>query len=106
MTKTFFKVWLIASLGHFIFMGVLLFYGFDLKPIDTGIPSPASKQIASQITRILMMPLVALWNMWTSKNIPNILEWILILFNSSLWGVVIAFIYSKYFPRKCVNNTT
>lgn len=104
MTKAFVRVWLVAGIGHLVFMYSLFLYGFDLSPIDTGLPSPVSKQISFQVARILLMPLGTLWNGWMSKNMPNFMELVLVVLNSTLWGAVIAFSFFKYTKKKTSSN--
>jgi hypothetical protein len=104
MNKTFLKFWLIIGILHFVLLFGLFFYGFDLSPIDTGIPSPASKVISMKVAGFLMMPMMALWNQWMSENLPNSLEWLFVFLNSALWGAVGAFIISYFLSLKRNKN--
>lgn len=39
---------------------------------------------------ILRFPGYPLWTPWASKNLPNVMEWLLFLANSVVWGLVIS----------------
>jgi len=56
MRISFFKIFGIVAIGHLVLTLVLVLYGFDLNPIDTGVPSPISKQLSSRLASLLMMP--------------------------------------------------
>ena len=54
------------------------------------------EEISQKITVILMSPMYLLWNSWASKHIHDIIENLLFIINSVLWGVAIEYLYSKY----------
>jgi hypothetical protein len=43
-----------------------------------------------------MSPMYLLWNSWASKHIHDVIENLLFIVNSFLWGVAIEYLYSKY----------
>ena len=45
--------------------------------------------LASGIGSVLILPAGWLWTSWASKTLPNAVEWLLVMFNSLLWGYVI-----------------
>jgi hypothetical protein len=54
------------------------------------------EKISQKITVILMSPMYLLWNSWASKHIHDVIENLLFILNSVLWGVAIEYLYSKY----------
>ncbi len=36
-----------------------------------------------------------LWTSWASKNLPNLVEWLVFMGNSVLWGAGLAYGYTK-----------
>jgi hypothetical protein len=54
------------------------------------------EEISQKITVILMSPMYLLWNSWASKHIHDVIENLLFILNSVLWGVAIEYLYSKY----------
>jgi hypothetical protein len=49
---------------------------------------------------ILMFPGYLLWTPWASKNLPNVLEWLLFIANSALWGLVISAVVKEVSARR------
>lgn len=45
---------------------------------------------AGSAADVLMLPGSLLWTSWASKNLSNLLEWLLFIGNSALWGLVIS----------------
>ena len=54
------------------------------------------EEISQQITVILMSPMYLLWDSWASKHIHDVIENLLFILNSVIWGVAIEYLYSKY----------
>ena len=52
------------------------------------------------IAQVLMSPLYWLWSPWMSRNVHDIIENLLFVLNSGLWGLVIEHYYSKCKLRK------
>ena len=48
------------------------------------------EQVADALAGILMQPGASLWTPWMSKNLPDVVEWGICVFNSLLWGMVLA----------------
>jgi hypothetical protein len=40
------------------------------------------------IGSLLLLPGRLAWTTWASKTLPNAVEWIIVLMNSLLWGLV------------------
>jgi hypothetical protein len=58
------------------------------------------ERFSGHMTEILMSPAYLLWNSWASKNLPDIVEMILFLMNSVLWGTTLDLIYSNFLRHK------
>jgi hypothetical protein len=70
----------------------LLFYAMQgLSEID-GFEASQSVANAATAADVLMLPGYLLWTPWASKNLPNVVEWLLFVANSALWGFTISFI--------------
>ena len=59
--------------------------------------------ISQKLTVILMSPMYLLWNSWASQHIHNVIENVLFILNSVVWGVAIEYLYSRY--RYKLNGT-
>jgi len=53
------------------------------------------EELSGKITIVLMSPLYLIWNSWASKNIHNLIENLLFVLNSVLWGVAIEYFYTR-----------
>ena len=53
------------------------------------------EELSAKITAVLMSPVNLLWNEWASKNIPVIIQNILLFVNSIFWGIAIEYIYTR-----------
>lgn len=51
--------------------------------------------VAHSLIGILLQPGTSLWAPWMSKNLPNVVEWGLILLNSFFWGVALSFLLAS-----------
>ncbi len=90
------KILVVCALIH-VFLTIGLFIvGFDLSPMDTGIPSPLWKQQAMQMAKYLMYPLFLL----KSKDTPNLIEWLIFCANSILCGLKISIGYIALTSKK------
>jgi hypothetical protein len=49
---------------------------------------------------ILMFPGYLLWTPWASKNLPNVVEWLVFIANSALWGLVISAVVGGLSARR------
>ena len=52
-------------------------------------------KLAGSVAGLLMMPVKLVWTPGVSRLMPDVVEWILVLMNSYLWGWCIAKIYEK-----------
>jgi hypothetical protein len=100
MNKSFRLKYLVifACLHALVAIG-LFAYGFDLSAVD-GVEPSRAKQFAFTAAGVLMLPGRLIWTEWASKNLPNVLEWFLLIANSILWGAVIATVVQKEWSRK------
>lgn len=85
----------------FIHLGVLI--AFFIVSFSAGMDEFDGKgeittfeEISHKITIILMSPMYLLWNSLASKHIHDVIENLLFIINSVLWGVAIEYLYSKY----------
>ncbi|MBN1588485.1 MAG: hypothetical protein JW888_03130 [Pirellulales bacterium] len=76
-------VHLVLTLGMGIVSMMAGMEAFDNPDYQPGVIA----QLADSTARILMQPGMSLWTPWMSKNLPNIVEWILFLGNSLFWGL-------------------
>ena len=89
---------LIFSLIHIVILVILFVISFSagMDAFDGKKEITTFESIAGYLTEILMSPIFLLWNSWASKNIHNLIENLLVVCNSVLWGVVIEYIYVKF----------
>jgi hypothetical protein len=80
--------------SHALLMLGLFAFGFDLSAVD-GVEPPRVKQLAMMAAGVLMLPGRLLWTAWASKNLPNGVQWLLLVANSALWGFLIAAVVSS-----------
>lgn len=86
---------LVITIGCVMFSFAVGMDRFD-NPRDPTLIENAFKNI----TQVLMSPLFWLWTPWMSKNVHNIIEWLLFILNSGLWALLIEYFYSIYKLRK------
>jgi hypothetical protein len=79
-------VHLVLSFGSFIISISSGLSAFDNPDYQRSF----AEKIINIIAYILMQPCYLIWSPWMGKNLPDIVEWILFLSNSLLWGLVIA----------------
>jgi len=62
---------------------------------DTGIAKETLfESVTETISDILGFPGLYLWTLWASKNLSNIIEWLVFIGNSMIWGIVLAYFYT------------
>ena len=87
-------IWTLGlAAAHFIIMlaSLLLAYGSGMEEFDNPDYQPTVvERVAEAICPVLMQPAASLWTPWMTKHMPNIVEWLLVLANSILWGFVAA----------------
>ncbi|MFT5286619.1 MAG: hypothetical protein ACI8TQ_002789 [Planctomycetota bacterium] len=86
------------SVAHFLVLIVsaATAFSFGMERFDAGdARETAVEFVASALTKILMMPGRLIWTPWASKNVHDSLEWVLLLANSALWGIALAYVYGK-----------
>jgi hypothetical protein len=69
---------------------VMLSFGSGMEAFDNQDYQPSMiGRIADHLAGIITQPALSLWTPWMSKNMPNMLEWVLFIANSMLWGRII-----------------
>ena len=61
--------------------------------IDAG--ESAVEYVTGSLASILMAPGKYIWTPWASKNLHDAFEWILVVANSTLWGIALAYVYGR-----------
>ena len=85
----------IIALVHFVLTigSVLIAIGAGMVAFDNpDYQRSGIERISDLLATILMQPGMSLWTPWMSRNIPNLVEWVLVIANSLLWGFAIALI--------------
>jgi uncharacterized membrane protein len=62
------------------------------------------ERVADHTTAILMQPGISLWTPWMSKNMPDVVEWVLCLANSLLWGLAMTLLLNNFISKKTDNQ--
>jgi hypothetical protein len=84
---------IIIGIAHFILAIIVIGISFGSTMESFENPDyqlSSAEKISNVLAGILILPLDLIWSPWMSKHLPDIVEWILFLFNSLLWGFVIA----------------
>jgi len=50
------------------------------------LPRTFGETAAGLVANVLMSPGRFVWTSWASRNLPNAVEWIVVIGNSALWG--------------------
>jgi hypothetical protein len=86
------------GVAHFLVLTVCFLTTFTLA-MERFDESDASKSVveyvAGSLTNILMVPGKYIWTPWASSNLHNAFEWMLLIANSALWGVTLAYVYGR-----------
>ncbi len=70
---------------------VMVAFGFGMEAFDNPDYQPTViERLVDRTAGVLMQPGMSLWTPWMSKNMPNVVEWMLCVGNSLLWGFAIA----------------
>lgn len=88
----------IFGIIHLLVLAMCFLAAFTLsmERFDTGNASQSTAEyITGLVTNILMAPGKYVWTSWSSKNLHNAFEWLLVIVNSGLWGMVLAILYTK-----------
>ena len=86
------------SIAHFIVLIVCFMTAFTLgmERFDKGdAHESAVEYVTGSLTNILMSPGKYIWTPWASKNLHDVFEWMLLIANSALWGITIAYVYGR-----------
>jgi hypothetical protein len=93
MRRRIFITAIIVAVVHLVVAigSILIAFGSGMEAFDNPDHQPSMvEHVADSLAGILMQPGMSLWTPWMSKNMPDIVEWGLCLFNSLLWGIVLA----------------
>ena len=96
-----FKLATFLTIAHLL---IVLFcvaysYGSAMRAFDDpSVPESRSGEAAAIVASILLLPGRLLWTASASKNLPNILEWCLLVTNSALWGVLATAMWRQLMP--------
>ncbi len=74
----------IVTLGAAVYAMTAASARFD----NPELPRVFGETAAEWTAKVLMLPGRVVWTSWASKNLPNIVEWLLFLGNSALWGAL------------------
>ena len=86
------------GIAHFLVLTVCFLTAFTLsmERFDKGDTNEsAAEYVAGSLTNILMAPGMYIWTPWASKNLHNVFEWMLVIANSALWGITLAYVYGR-----------
>jgi hypothetical protein len=93
MTPRFKRVVLFACAHALVTLALSFYYTSAItEPVRPGsIPEISDRAAAAGLAAdILMLPGYLLWTPWASKHLPNLVEWLLFLANSVVWGLLIS----------------
>lgn len=89
----FMKVAVVWAAIHFVLTILCMVISMASTSVQFDNPDYTPSPIAEQIgffAEILMQPMFSLWTPWMSRNMPDIVEWLILFGNSVLWGMGIA----------------
>ncbi len=94
--KSIIKKVITFSMLHLIILLLCIIESFSLAMdrLDTGEQATILESITSTLSAILGFPGIYLWTPWASKNLSNIIEWLVLIGNSILWGILLAYAYT------------
>lgn len=72
----------------------------SMDRFDTEMPEGILERTAGAVAEVLMAPGRYLWTEWAGRNLPDFVEWSLLILNSLLWGYVLAIAYTRAFKLK------
>jgi hypothetical protein len=94
---------IIVAVVHLVMTigSVLIAFGSGMEAFDNPDYQPSMvERVADSLAGILMQPARSLWTPWISKQMPDSLEWALLLTNSLLWGLALTVPFCLLFGRK------
>ena len=86
------------GIAHFLVLTLcfLITFPLSMERFDKGDANKSAVEyVTGSLTNILMMPGKYIWTPWASKNLHNAFEWMLLVANSALWGIAIAYVYGR-----------
>jgi hypothetical protein len=91
--KHFVRISVVWAIVHFVLSIICLSvsFGASMEQFDNPeySPSPIMDPLEF-LAEILMQPGSSVWTSWMSRNMPDIVEWLIFMGNSVLWGFGIA----------------
>ena len=93
MKKRIIITGIIVAIVHLVLAigSVMVAFGSGMEAFDNPDYQPTViERLAEWTAGVLMQPGMSLWTPWMSKNMPNVVEWMLCVGNSFLWGFAIA----------------
>ena len=93
---------LVFSTVHFaVVIGLLIFlYARGMSRFDSGAERTMLEAVGETTWEVLASPLWPLWDSSMSRQVPNAVEWLLVLANSALWGGFLSLAYGLLRERK------
>ena len=86
------------GIAHFLVLAMCFLTTFTLSmerfdKYDSKVS--AVEYVTGSLTEILMSPGRYIWTSWARNNLHNAFEWMLVIANSALWGVALAYVFGK-----------
>jgi hypothetical protein len=63
-----------------------------MREFDGGASQSVTDRVIGQTAQVLLFPGTLVWTRWASENLPSIVEWMVLIANSVLWGSMIALV--------------
>ena len=95
MRSRFTRVALFTCLHATITFGLGIYGMMGSSARFDGFRPPPGSALAGKVAEIFMLPGFLLWTTWASRNLSNAVEWLLLLGNSALWGLVLSAWYER-----------
>ena len=84
------------SITHMAVLFFLLLVSFTagMDEFDGKREMTSFERVCGNAAEILMSPAYLFWNSWASRNVPDVVEQLLFLMNSLVWGTAIDALYA------------
>ena len=96
-----------VAVVHFILaMACFAFsFGDTMRRFDEGVAERTPLlALVDKLGKILMEPGMMIWRTLPASRLPNVIEWLLVLANSALWGFAIAFVVVRIVTRRSIRQ--
>jgi hypothetical protein len=74
---------------------LLLSFGSSMRSFDGGASESTVERVMGQAANVLFLPASLVWTRWASENLPNAVEWLLLVANSAFWGLFIGSLVAR-----------